>query len=94
MKELAFFFAVMSFFAFVAYGIDKRRAKKGRFRIRESVLLSLSFFGGALGGWLGMTLFHHKTRHWYFVVINFLGIVWQAAALIFLYNEYGLSFFG
>ena len=39
---------------------DKYRAKSGGWRTRESLLLGLGVFGGGLGLWLGMTLFHHK----------------------------------
>ena len=78
------FFLLMSVIAFFLYGLDKRKARKGRFRIRESVLLGFSFFGGALGGTLGMSLFRHKTKHWYFRVINLLGLVLQAALVVFL----------
>lgn len=36
--------------AFAAYGIDKRRARKGKWRIQESTLLLLAFFGGDFPG--------------------------------------------
>lgn len=49
-------------------GIDKRRAKRGAWRIRERTLFLLALFGGSAGAIAGMWLFHHKTRHWYFVV--------------------------
>ncbi len=50
-------------------GIDKRRAKrKGTRRIRERTLFLSAFLGGPAGALLGMWLFHHKTKHWYFVV--------------------------
>lgn len=71
--------AVISAVAFVLYGADKGRAKRGAWRIPEKVLLGFSFFGGAPGGILGMLAFRHKTRHWYFWAINLLGIAWQAA---------------
>ena len=71
--------AVISAVAFILYGADKGRAKRGAWRIPEKVLLGFSFFGGAPGGVLGMLAFRHKTRHWYFWAINLLGIAWQAA---------------
>lgn len=51
---------------FILYGVDKSRAKKGRWRIPEKTLLILPLLGGSVGGILGMAVFHHKTRHWYF----------------------------
>jgi len=43
--------------------IDKRRARAGRYRIPERTLFLWAVIGGAAGGWLGMYLFRHKTRH-------------------------------
>ena len=75
---------VVSFLAFLVYGIDKRRAVEGKWRIPEKVLLAWSFFGGGVGGYLAMKAFRHKTRHWYFYVINILGIIWQVGLLVYL----------
>ena len=52
--------------AFSLMGIDKRRAQRGKRRVPERTLFLPTVLGGALGGTLGMYLFHHKTRHWYF----------------------------
>ena len=75
---------VVSFVTFLVYGIDKRRAVEGKWRIPEKVLLSLSFFGGAVGGYLGMKTFRHKTKHWYFYAMNILGFAWQVGLLVYL----------
>lgn len=77
--------AAMSAIAFVLYGVDKSRAKRGKWRIRESVLLGTGFFGGAVGALLAMKLFRHKTKHWYFTVINLLGLIIQAALFFILF---------
>ena len=76
--------AVVSLAAFIAYGADKSKARRGAWRIPEKVLLGLSFFGGAVGGTLGMLAFRHKTRHWYFWAVNVLGLAWQVAAAVAL----------
>lgn len=76
--------AAVSLAAFIFYGADKSKAKRGAWRIPEKVLLGLSFFGGAAGGILGMLAFRHKTRHWYFWAVNVLGLAWQIAAAIAL----------
>ena len=78
------FFAVMSCVAFFAYAIDKRKARRNRWRLSESLLLLLGFLGGSVGAILGMKLFHHKTRHWYFWAVNLLGLIWQVAVLFYL----------
>ena len=87
MKPLTFYLiyiAVMSLAAFFAYGADKRRSVKGRWRISEKTLLGLSLLGGAPGGLLGMKLFRHKTKRRYFWAVNFLGIILHAALLFWL----------
>jgi uncharacterized membrane protein YsdA (DUF1294 family) len=48
--------------ALAAFGIDKRRARDGRRRLRESALLALAAFGGIGGAYLGRWYFRHKTR--------------------------------
>ena len=45
------------------YGIDKYKAKKGRWRISEATLLMIAVIGGSIGAWSGMRLWHHKTMH-------------------------------
>ena len=65
--------------AFAAYGIDKRKAQKGKWRIPESTLLLLAFFGGAIGALLGMRVFRHKTKHWKFKILVPLFLVLQLA---------------
>ena len=65
--------------AFVVYGIDKRKAQKGRWRIAESTLLLLAFFGGAIGALLGMRAFRHKTKHRKFKILVPLFLVLHIA---------------
>ena len=77
-------YALVSFFAFIAYVADKMRAKRKRHRTPETVLLGLGFFGGSVGALLGMSLFRHKTRHWYFWAVNLLGMLWQIGLFLWL----------
>lgn len=78
------FLFVMSMIAMVLYQIDKVKAQKHQWRIKEATLLSFGFFGGAIGALLGMKLFRHKTKHWYFWAVNILGLLWQVALGIYL----------
>ena len=84
MKIAIIVFAVMSLVAFALYGADKCKAKRGQWRIPEKVLLLWSFLGGAIGGSAAMLLFRHKTKHWYFVAVNIIGVLWQVALIVFL----------
>ena len=55
-------YLVMSVVAFVVYGIDKRRAGDGMWRVSETTLHALELAGGWPGALLGQRYFHHKTR--------------------------------
>ena len=64
---LLIYLAAVNVIAFAVYGADKRRAKKDKRRVPEKTLFLLAIIGGSVGALLGMKVFHHKTRHWYFV---------------------------
>ena len=59
---------VMNIIAFVLMGLDKKRARQGKWRVPEKTLLLVTACFGRPGGVLGMKVFHHKTQHWYFRV--------------------------
>jgi uncharacterized membrane protein YsdA (DUF1294 family) len=83
-KILAIIFGVLSVITFFMYGVDKFKAQRGKWRISEKALLVSSFIGGAVGGFLAMQLFRHKTKHWYFNVVNILGLMWQIGLIAWL----------
>lgn len=61
------YFISMNLLGFLMMGVDKRKAKKHAFRIPEATLFIVALIGGSLGSLIGMYVFRHKTRHWYFV---------------------------
>lgn len=75
---------IMNMLAFCLMGIDKHRARTRQWRIPERVLFGAALLGGSAGAWAGMYLFHHKTRHWCFVVGIPLILAVQAAAVLYL----------
>lgn len=54
---------LINLITFAVYGIDKHKARKGKWRISESTLLLLAVVGGSIGAWAGMKVWHHKTLH-------------------------------
>ena len=60
---LLFFILGINVITFMVYGIDKLKAKKGKWRIPEATLLLLAIVGGSIGAWCGMKVWHHKTLH-------------------------------
>lgn len=92
LKIYAIYLAVCSLLTFTLYVADKRAAVKGNWRISEKCLLLLSFFGGAVGGYIAMNLVRHKTRKGYFHFVNVVGILWQIAVLVWLIHNPSLLF--
>ena len=60
---LSVYLLAVNVLLFALMGIDKRRAKRGLWRIPEKTLFLTAALGGSIGGILGMRLFRHKTRH-------------------------------
>lgn len=63
MKHILYYLVLINVITFLIYGIDKLKAKKGKWRIPEATLLLLSILGGSIGAWLGIKVWHHKTMH-------------------------------
>ena len=63
MNYLLIYLLIINAAAFLAMLIDKRKAQKNCWRIRESTLLALAVIGGSVGAYAGMRLFRHKTKH-------------------------------
>lgn len=63
MRETIFgYLLVINIFTFLLYGADKYKARRGEWRIKESVLLGLAALGGSPAAWIAMYFFHHKTK--------------------------------
>ena len=64
--------------------LDKRKAIRHQWRIPEATLFFIALLGGGLGAFLGMWMFRHKTKHWYFVTGIPLIALAEAALCIWL----------
>ncbi len=77
---------VTNLVSFCMMGYDKQCAKKGRWRVPEATLfIACACFGG-IGGVLGMRVFRHKTKHWYFKLFFPLMMIVQVILLILAAN--------
>ena len=63
MKLLLYYLLIINAVGFLLMLVDKWKAKKNRWRIRESTLLLVAALGGSVGSLLGMYIFRHKTLH-------------------------------
>ena len=61
-KLYLYYILVINLISLAAYGIDKRKAIKGKWRVPESTLIIMAVIGGSIGALAGMKLFHHKTK--------------------------------
>lgn len=65
---LAIYLILINLVSAIVTIYDKRCAVKKRWRVKESTLLLLSFFGGSVGMYITMLLIRHKTRHLKFML--------------------------
>ena len=85
---LAIYLVIINIIAFALMGIDKKRARNKEWRISEAALFVTALLFGSLGSNIGMRVFHHKTKHWYFVIFMPLIMVVQVVILAFVLNKF------
>ena len=61
-KNIIIYLVVINIIGFLAMWIDKRKAKKGKWRIQEKTLFFITVLGGGIGTISGMYIFRHKTQ--------------------------------
>ena len=79
-----YYLLAINIVTFLLYGIDKYKAKKGRWRISEATLIALAVIGGSIRAWGGMHIWHHKTKHKKFKLGIPTIIILQIALAIYL----------
>lgn len=77
---LAVYLVIVNALGFALMLIDKQKAKKDKWRIKEATLMGVAAIGGSIGSLMGMYTFRHKTKHPKF----FIGIPLILAAQIVL----------
>lgn len=83
-KYILFYLLVTNVTSFVLFFSDKQKAKKDKWRIKESTLHIAGFMGGIIGSIAAMILFHHKTKKPMFVAITIIALLFN----IFVAYEY------
>ncbi len=81
---LQFYLIFINVLAVIIYYVDKKKAIAKKWRIKESVLISLSFLGGGIGSLIAMNVFHHKTQKFKFKVLVPLGLILSIIILYFI----------
>lgn len=82
---LLWYLAAVNLVTFTVYGVDKAKARRSAWRVPEKTLFLLPLLGGSVGALLGMLVFRHKTKHWYFVWGIPLILLAQIALAVWVY---------
>ena len=85
MKFIFIYIIFINLFLFTLLGIDKKRAKLHKWRIREKTLMCLAILGGSLGGILGIYTFKHKTKHLKFTLGYTIILLKQLLSLFYIH---------
>ena len=85
---ITYYILAINVITFVIYGIDKLKAKKGKWRTPEACLLGLAVIGGSIGAYLGIKVWHHKTLHKKFKYGIPGIIILQIACIYFVWFRY------
>ena len=83
-RIVAYYLICINILAFLVYGIDKWKARNGKWRISEATLLLLAVIGGSIGAWAGMSVWHHKTLHKKFRYGVPMILIIQVALIIYM----------
>ena len=62
LRAIIIYLIGITILTFLVFGIDKWKARSGKWRIPEATLIWMSIAGGSIGALLGMYLFRHKTQ--------------------------------
>ena len=82
---LIYYLLAVNVLTFIVYGVDKWKARSGRWRVPEATLMGLAALGGSVGAWMAMQLFRHKTQKKKFRYgVPALFVLQVAAALFYL----------
>ena len=90
-RLLAGYLLLVNLAGFLIMGLDKRKARRGQWRISEKALFLPAVLGGSLGSIAGMRTFRHKTKHWYFVVGMPLILILQICITALIGNMHGFG---
>ena len=83
---MMYYLLAINALSFILFGLDKYKAKKGKWRISEATLLMMAVIGGSIGAWTGMRLWHHKTMHKKFKYGIPIIIIMQVSLVVYLHS--------
>lgn len=88
LKYFIIYLIVINIITFIAMYIDKKRAKMGKWRIKEHTLFVLALLGGSIGAIAGMYTFRHKTQKARFFIGFPIILIAEILLTILIYNDF------
>ena len=88
LKYILAYLLIVNAAAFLLMLIDKIKAKKNRWRIKESTLMLWAAIGGSIGALAGMYTFRHKTLHRKFTIGIPAILALQIAAVVYILYKF------
>lgn len=88
MKYFIIYLIIINLLAFLAMLIDKKKAKYGKWRIKEHTLFVLALLGGSIGAIVGMYTFRHKTKKARFFIGFPVILIAEILLAILIYNDF------
>lgn len=85
LRAIIIYLIGINILTFLVFGIDKWKARRGKWRIPEATLIGMSIAGGSIGALLGMSLFRHKTQKRKFTLGIPAILIIQAVLAYFLF---------
>lgn len=87
LKLFLAYLILINLVSFILFGIDKYRARHGKWRIPEATLFTVAIIGGSIGAYVGMSVWRHKTKHKQFTIGIPLIILLQFALYWIITNK-------
>ena len=94
-QNITIYLVIINLFGFFIMWLDKRKAKKGSWRIPEKTLFIITAIGGGIGTTAGMYAFRHKTQKIQFVVgfplitiLEIIAIIWFAVQIFMFFRKF------
>lgn len=76
---------IINIVSFSLMGIDKRKAERSKWRIKESTLILSAFLLGGIGSFAGMQVFRHKTKHIKFQILVPVAVVENIVVFVLIF---------
>jgi len=87
LESFALFLVAVNVLTFALYVVDKKRAKKGAWRINEKTLLFFTVMFGGFAAFAAMYLVRHKTRKRAFIVAMSFGMAVSAVSVVHIVHS-------